>query len=204
MRKRIATSVSVLTLSALLLCSCGGSRQSAPRTHQATTSKTTETTYASATVPNVAMCDASDLRAAVASAGEDLSAIGLIGFTNTSASACSLQGYLGISIPTESRNLTRIEVVDQGLVGPSGFQANDGSGHPEVVVLQPGHLDAAWIGSKWSNWCGQAHADMTLTLVLPDGQQLPVSTVGLWKTTNCADSSSAWVLDEGPVQTPIS
>jgi hypothetical protein len=128
----------------------------------------------------------------------------VIGIANRGGSACALQGYLAISIPASGSRFEPVEIVHGGILGPAGFEKAGDAYHPSSVVLAADDADAAWVGVRWSNQCGPAPTETGMELVLSEGGELPISSQPKWIGSGCSDPSGSWVLEEGPVQLPLS
>jgi hypothetical protein len=123
--------------------------------------------------------------------------------SNTGSSSCFLQGYLGLSVPIEGGKFVAVSVIHAGRIDATGLQTARPDVQPVAVLLGPANTGNAWIGMKWSNWCGAAPQGMKV--LIPPHSLLEINASDTnWQATTCVSSSSRFVLNEGPVQTPAS
>lgn len=199
-RRRRAPAAAVTGgLVALALALAGAGCGGGPRTADLATASSSPTTAG----PGAPPCATDELRAVALAdvPGATGAAPGVIALSDTGAAPCSLQGYLGVALPDQGGRIVPIEVVHDGLVGRRGLGTGRAPPRPAPVVLTPGTV-GAWMGVRWSNWCGRPLSDLAISLVLTGGGELPVAAAGLWAPAPCTSTSAADVLHEGPIQPP--
>lgn len=174
---------------ALLSAACGGS---AGRSATPASSTTSSSAPASP-------CTAGALAASTAPRGLP----DVVALTDRGPGRCWLQGYLGLSLPDVAGKPLTIEVVHDGMVGTDGFRTGHVPARPPGVTLTPGSTPTAWVGLRWKNFCGTNPADLQVQLVLPGDHVVPVAGASLWPTSSCVDATAPFVLEEGPVQAPV-
>ena len=168
-----------------------------------TTSSTTPETTSPEAIPGVAMCVASQLEVAYASQGSGQSSVSVVRLTNVGQTPCWLQGFLGVSFPAQGGQHNAVEIFHEANLGPRGFEKGSGSSHPATVELDPREAGSAWVGMSWTNWCGGSQGDLTMKLIFSNGDQLSVDPPELWRNATCVGSTTPYVLEEGPVQSPV-
>lgn len=121
--------------------------------------------------PNPAPCTAANLNASTSLQGATQSIVGPIVFTNTSATACTVQGIPGVQL--QDKNGAALAVT----------QINQTNPPPALVTLQPGQQ--ATVNIFWTNFCAaDTHpghysakvtipGDSALTAVLQDVSNTP-------------------------------
>jgi hypothetical protein len=120
---------------------------------------------------------------------------GAIGFTNTSATPCSMAGYLDVKVKSSGVDLP-VEVVHLNSTGESA--STDSSSAP--VVLAPAAADASTMFVQWMNWCGTHPTNITVEVIV-DSDPIVVSSSepnGLSGVPRC-DTSDPSRLFERPV-----
>jgi len=194
--RRAAIGVLVV-LPLLLLAACGrgpqGKAGSYPPTSLAPTSSATSV------VPVNAPCVASQLTTSGGWQGATQTMLGGITISNAGDSPCFLQGYLGISLENGHGKPLAVEVTHRGTIGTSGL---DGPVLTDKILLPSRGAEAAFLGLRWSNWCGPQPGRLTVELTVA-GMRITVPPgFNGWGVTTCLTSQESSVLEEGPVQRP--
>ncbi len=132
--------------------------------------------------------------------GATQSMLGGVTLRNKSATPCTLQGWLGVSLAGSTGRTLDVKVRHPA-TAPSGFPQPP-PGTPPAVTLRPGATSTAavWIWMQWGNYCGLGSPNIVYAhLVLPDGAALPPFEMGSG-TPFCDSPSTPSILDEGPIQ----
>ncbi len=191
------------SLLAISVAGCGNGSGGTGKAASSPSPPTRPTTTGTTTAP-AAPCASTQLTAAAVAqaSGASTPGTGVIAVSDVGKTPCSLQGYLGVALPDQAGRFLAVEVIHDGIVGPKGFQSAGAPAHPTPVLLSPGMVPGAWVGVRWRNWCGRSLTQITVSLVLPQGGEIPVPPQGLWPSTRCSGATAPDVLQEGPVQQP--
>ena len=121
----------------------------------------------SSSVPST--CSADHLSTTGSWEGATNSNLGAVSFTDTGTKACSLKGYLPLTLRTQSGKTLPVAIRHAGItLLPKPVR------HPRAVVLAPGVPHAADVLFQWWNWCGPNPGQLSVHVALTARQSLTV------------------------------